>query len=93
MYLQKALAIMAVGLAASPLASATSAEKRVACTAAAIPRPKLFGAEILNLTVAEHHNQTVLSIFPGLPTPMTVSYCGVNVYVHMAATSDTLADP
>ena len=71
------------GLAASPFAAGISSKQQVACTTAAIPRPELSGAEILDLTVAEHHNQTVLSSFGGFPANLTVSYCGVNVYVTM----------
>lgn len=75
---------LACGLAVSPVAAGISSKRQVACTAAAIPRPELSGAELLDLTVAEHHNQTVLSSFGGFPANLTVSYCGVNVYVAMA---------
>jgi hypothetical protein len=68
-----------LGLVASPLASATSIRRQVACTAAAIPHPTLFGAEILDVSVAEYRNQTTLSGFGGFPANLTVSYCGVNV--------------
>jgi hypothetical protein len=74
MHIQKPL----LGLAASPLASATFS-RQVACTAAAIPHPTLSGAEILEVSVAEYRNQTILSGFGGFPTNLTVSYCGVNV--------------
>jgi hypothetical protein len=75
MHIQKPL----LGLAASPLASATSVSRQVACTAAAIPDPTLFGAEILEVSVAEYRDQTILSGFGGFPSNLTVSYCGVNV--------------
>ena len=78
MYSQKVLlgATLAV-----PLASAASHSGQVACTSAAIAHPTLLGAEILDISVAEYHNQTTLSSFGGFPANLTVSYCGVNVYV------------
>ena len=81
MYVQHALLSAAVGLAASPLASAASHKRQVACTSAAIPHPTLLGAEILDISVAEVRNQTVLSTFGGFPANLTVSYCGVNACV------------
>lgn len=83
MYMQDVLLSATAGLAVSPLASAGLTRRQAACTAAAITRPNLFGAEILDLSVAEHHNQTVLSGFGGFPANLTVSYCGVNVYVYV----------
>jgi hypothetical protein len=75
MHIQKPL----LGMAASPLASATSPRRQVACTAAAIPHPTLFGAEILDVSVAGYRDQIILSGFGGFPANLTVSYCGVNV--------------
>lgn len=83
MYAQNALLGATAGLAVSPWVSATSLKRQVACTAAAIPRPELFGAEITDIAVAEYRNQTVLSGFGGFPANLTVSYCGVNVCVNM----------
>jgi hypothetical protein len=92
MYVQKALLGATVGLVASPLASATSHKRQVACTSAAIPRPVLFGAEIIDISVAEYQNQTIASGFGGFPANLTVSYCGVNVYVATGSLLDPLAD-
>jgi len=92
MHVQHALLSATVGLAASPLASAASYEGQVACTSAAIPHPALFGTEILDISVAEFHNQTVLSSFGGFPANLTVSYCGVNVCVTTGPSKDALAD-
>lgn len=89
MYAQKTLVC---GLATSSLAAAASSKRQVACTAAAISRPVLSGAEILDLSVAEHHNQTTLSSFGGFPANSTVSYCGVNVYVTLAIIRKPKAD-
>jgi hypothetical protein len=91
MYTQKVLLGATVGLVASPLASAESQKRQVACTSAAIPHPTLFGAEILDVSVAEYRDQTILSSFGGFPANLTVSYCGVNVYVTMFSTSQILA--
>lgn len=80
MYTQNVLFSATAGLAVSPLlASADLTRRQAACTAAAIPRPTLFGAEILDLSAGEFHNQTILSGFGGFPANLTVSYCGVNV--------------
>jgi len=92
MYLQHALLSATLGLAASPLASAASHKRQVACTSAAIPHPKLFGAEILDISVAEFRDQTVLSSFGGFPANLTVSYCGVNVCVTIGPLEEALAD-
>jgi hypothetical protein len=92
MYVQHVLLSATVGLAASPLASAASHKRQVACTSAAIPHPTLFGAEILDLSVAEVRNQTVLSSFGGFPANLTVSYCGVNMCVTIGPSEDALAD-
>jgi hypothetical protein len=92
MHVQHALLSATLGLAASPLASAASHERQVACTSAAIPHPTLFGAEILDISVAEFHNQTVLSSFGGFPANLTVSYCGVNVCVTIGLSEHALAD-
>ncbi|KAM0719545.1 hypothetical protein Q7P37_003675 [Cladosporium fusiforme] len=83
MYMQHTLTSAIAGLAVSPWVSAGSAREKSACTAAAIPHPNVFGAEILNISASEHHNQTILSDDPAFPTNLTVSYCGVNVsYTH-----------
>ena len=79
MHLQHALLSTTIGLAVSPLASAASHKRQVACTSAAIPHPTLFGAEILDISVAEFRDQTVLSSFGVFPANLTVSYCGINV--------------
>ena len=93
MYTQNALTGVTIGLATSPLVSAYAIKRHVACTSAAIPRPTLFGAEILDVSVAEYRNQTILSGFGGFPANLTVSYCGVNVYVTIESSLKTLADP
>lgn len=79
MYTQRLLKGAAAGLATSPLAFAGAASGQAACTADAIASPDLFGAEILDLAVAERHNQTMLSDDGAFPANLTVSYCGVNV--------------
>lgn len=80
------------GLAASPLALGLSSKQQVACTTAAIPRPVLSGAEILDISAVEYHNQTVLSSFGSFPANLTVSYCGVNMYVTMVYVFRAIAD-
>jgi hypothetical protein len=92
MHAQHALLSATMGLAASPLASAASHKRQVACTSAAIPHPKIFGAEIVDIKVNESHNQTALSSFGGFPANLTVSYCGVNVCVTTDLSEDALAD-
>lgn len=79
MYKPHLLAGSTIGLAISPLALADTTHGQAACTADAIARPDLFGAEILDLKVAERHNQTILSDDDAFPANVTVSYCGVNV--------------
>lgn len=92
MYIQKVLLGTTVGLVASPLASAASHKRQVACTSTAIPHPTLFGAKILDVSVAEYRDQTILSGFGGFPANLTVSYCGVNVCVNTSFPSSILAD-
>lgn len=89
MYAQKTVVC---GLAASSLAAGASSERQAACTAAAISRPELSGAEILDLSVAEYHNQTTLSSFGGFLANLTVSYCGVNVCVTPVIIRKPMAD-
>jgi hypothetical protein len=76
MYFQNILLAATAGLAFSPLASAHPTKRQTACTSDAIPRPEVFGLEILDLSAAEHRNETLIS---ALLTTLTVSYCGVNV--------------
>lgn len=79
MHLQNILLGATAGLAVSPLASGGSTRGQAACTSAAIPHPDVFGVEILDLSVAEHRNETTLSSVGSFPANLTVSYCGVNV--------------
>jgi len=81
MYLQKLLLSATAGLAVSPWVYGSSTKGQAACTSAAIPRPNVFGLEILDLSVAEHRNETTLSDVGSFPANLTVSYCGVNVCV------------
>lgn len=72
-----------VGLSTSTGVAARSYNGQVACTAAAISQPYLFGAEIQSLTVEEVRNRTVSSNDNAFPSNLTVSYCGVNIsYTH-----------
>jgi hypothetical protein len=93
MYLQNILLGATAGLAVSPRVSAGSTDGQAACTSAAIPHPKVFGVEILDLSVAEHRNETTLSGFGSFPANLTVSYCGVNVYVREPDTIRYSTDP
>lgn len=92
MRVQYALLSAIVGLAASPLISAASHTRQVACTSAAIPLPTLLGAEILDISVAEFHTQTALLSFGGFHNNLAVSYCGVNVCVTIDPSEHALAD-
>jgi hypothetical protein len=83
MYFQNILLAATAGLACSPLVSGRPAKRQTACTPDAIARPKVFGLEILELSAAEHLNETTLSLFSKPPASLTVSYCGVTVtYTH-----------
>ena len=83
MYFQNILLATTAGLAFSPLASAHPTKRQTACTSDAIPRPEVFGLEILDLSAAEHLDETTMSIFSKPPANFTVSYCGVTVtYTH-----------
>lgn len=92
MYLQNIVLGGTAGLAVLPWISASSTKGQAACTTAAFPRPELFGLEILDLSVAEHRNQTVITP-TAPPTNFTVSYCGVNVCVDIYNTIRHLTDP
>lgn len=83
MYFQNILLAATAGLAFSPLVSGRPTKRQIACTSDAIPRPEVFGLEILELSAAEHLNETTVSLFSKPQAPFTVSYCGVTVtYTH-----------
>lgn len=92
MYLQNILLGGTAGLAVLPWISAGSTKGQAACTTAAFPRPDLFGLEILDLSVEEYRNQTVLAL-TAPPANLTISYCGVNVCVYTKNTIRYLTDP
>ncbi|KAF2220243.1 feruloyl esterase B precursor [Elsinoe ampelina] len=65
---------LASSVAAAPLSC------QVACSAAEIPRPVLFGAEIVSLDAVEFRNQSVATL---QGENVWLSYCGVNItYIH-----------
>lgn len=81
MYFQKTISGAIAGLTLTPWVAAGSERGQAACTSDAIPHPNVFGAEILKITAAEYQNQTILSDDAAFPANLTVSYCGVNVWV------------
>jgi len=90
MYFHNILLAATAGLALSPLASGRPAKRQTACTSDAIPRPDVFGLEILELTATEYLNETTISAFL---QPTTASYCSVNVYVGDPDANRHSADP
>ena len=93
MYFQNILLGATAGLAVSPRVYGGSTNGQVACTSAAIPHPKVLGVEILDVSIAEHRNETTLSGFGSFPAELTVSYCGVNVCVLKSDMYNYSTDP